>query len=152
MRKSNWTPSIVGRDDQDAYLVVDDLGRLGRVWCEADVEAADFETVVMDLLDGQYKNPIGIFAFNPAEGWSRDVSENVALELRLRCDLQLRDVPSSIQDFVGRHEGSSRQLTLRLLKRAVPAPLNIADWPSRKRTARRLNCFIRSPTKLIRAC
>ena len=69
MRKFSWTPSIVPRDDdQDVYLVMDDLGRLGRVWREADVEATDFETVVMDLLEGQYKNPIGIFAFNPAEG------------------------------------------------------------------------------------
>ena len=39
MRKSSWTPSIVPRgDDQDVYLVMDDLGRLGRVWREADVE------------------------------------------------------------------------------------------------------------------
>jgi hypothetical protein len=35
MRKSSWTPSIVPRaDDQDVYLVVDDFGRLGRVWRE----------------------------------------------------------------------------------------------------------------------
>jgi hypothetical protein len=32
MRKSNWTPSIVPNGDrQNVYLVVDDLGRLGRV-------------------------------------------------------------------------------------------------------------------------
>jgi hypothetical protein len=81
MRRS-WTPSIVPRgDDQDIYLVMDDLGR---VWREADVEATDFETVVLDLLEGQYKNPIGIFSFNPAEGCSRDVSEDVARELRQR--------------------------------------------------------------------
>jgi hypothetical protein len=115
MRRSNWTPSIVPRgDDQDVYLVVDDLGRLGRVWREADVEATGFEAVVTDLLEGQYKNPVGIFCFNPAEGWSRDVSEDVARELRWRCDLQLRDVPSSIQDFVERHEGRDRQLPLPL--------------------------------------
>jgi hypothetical protein len=58
--------------------VLDDLGRLGRVWRSADVEATGFETVVTDLLEGQYKSPIGIFCFNPAEGWSRDVSEDVA--------------------------------------------------------------------------
>jgi hypothetical protein len=68
----------------------------------------------MDLLDGQYKSPIGILCFNPAEGRARDVSEDIARELRRRCDLQLRDVPSSIQDFVERHEGHHRQLALRL--------------------------------------
>jgi hypothetical protein len=57
MRKSCWTPSIVPRrDDQDVYLVVDDLGRLGRVWREADFETTDYESVVTDLLEGQYKN------------------------------------------------------------------------------------------------
>jgi hypothetical protein len=94
MRKSSRTPRIVPRgDDQNVYL---DLGRLGRIWREADYEATDFETVVTDLLDGQYKNPTGIFAFNAAEGWARDVSADVAAELRRRCDLQLCDVPSDL--------------------------------------------------------
>ena len=32
MRK-NWTPSIVPEsDDHNIYLVMDDLGRLGRIW------------------------------------------------------------------------------------------------------------------------
>jgi hypothetical protein len=112
----SWTPSIVPSDDQNVYLVIDDLGRLGRVWREADVEQTDLETVIQDLLDGQYKNPVGVFGFNPSEGWSRDVSHDVAHELRRRCDLQMRDVPSTIQDFVERHESHDwRQLTLRLV-------------------------------------
>jgi hypothetical protein len=115
MRKSGWTPSIVPRgDDQDVCLVVDDLGRLGRVWREADHEDTTFETVVADLLSDQYKNPIGIFCFNTAEGWSRDVLEDVAHELRRRCDLEDRELPESIRDFVERHAGGRRQLTLRL--------------------------------------
>jgi hypothetical protein len=115
MRKSNWTPSIVPRgDDQNVYLVVDDLGRQGRVWREADIETTDLETVILDLLEGQYKNPARVVAFNTFEGWSQDVSTDIAQELRRRCDLQLRDVPSNIQDFVQRHDGLDRQLTLRL--------------------------------------
>ena len=115
MRRSNWTPSIVPRgDDHDVYLVVDDLGRFGRVWREADFEATDFETVVTDLLDGQYKHPLGIFSFNSAEGWSRDVSADVATELQRRCDLQLREVPSHLQDFVFRHAADRAQLALPL--------------------------------------
>jgi hypothetical protein len=118
--KSSWTPSIVPRgDDQEVYLVVDDLGRLGRVWREADVEKTAIETVIQDLLDGQYKNPIGVFG-NPAEGWSRDVSADVAHELRQRCDLQISDLPSNIQDFVERHESHDRrQLTF------ARGPLNL---------------------------
>jgi hypothetical protein len=109
MLRTGWTPSIVPNgDDQNVYLVVDDLGRNGRVYPETDVETADLETVIFDLLEGQYRNPVRVISFNTAEGWSQDV------ELRRRCDLQLRDVPSSIQDFVERHDRLDRQLTLRL--------------------------------------
>jgi hypothetical protein len=115
MSRTGWTPSIVPRgDDQNVYLVVDDLGRLGRVYREADVETTDLEAVILDLLEGQYKDPVRVVAFNSAEGWSQDVSADIAQELRRRCDLQLRDVPSSIQDFVERFDGVDRQLTLRL--------------------------------------
>jgi hypothetical protein len=113
MRKA-WTPSIKpGGIDQNIYLVMDDLGRFGRVWREADAEHTDLETVIADLLDSQYSNPVGVFGFNPFEGWSQDVSQDVAQEVRRRCDLQGQDVPSSVQDFVECHEGR-RQLTLRL--------------------------------------
>jgi hypothetical protein len=48
-------------------------------------------------------------------GLSQDVSTDVAQELRRRCDLQLRDVPTVV-DFVECHEGHDRQqLTLRLV-------------------------------------
>jgi hypothetical protein len=78
LRRSNWTPSIVPRgDDHDVYLVVDDLGRLGRVWREADYEATDLETVVSDLFTGQYNGADHVVSFNTAEGWSRDVSADI---------------------------------------------------------------------------
>lgn len=117
MRKMSWTPSIVpGGDNQTVYLVAVDFGKVGRAWVEADYERTDLETVIQDLLTGQYSDPIRVVAFNTAEGWSQDVSDDVAKELRRRCDLQLTDVPTSIQDFVEQHEGHDRrQLTLRLV-------------------------------------
>jgi hypothetical protein len=105
-RGSGWAPSIAPeRDDQNVYLVVDDLGRLGRVYRETDVEATDLETVISDLLGGQYSNPVRVVAFNTAEKWSQDISADVAHELRYRCDLQMRDIPYGLQDFVDRYEG-----------------------------------------------
>src|SRR3981081_2917824 len=115
MRKSNWTPSIVPRgDDQNVYLVVDDFGRLGQAWREADVEHTDLETVILDLLEGQYKGPVRVVCFNTAENWSQDVSKDVAQELRRRCDLQLRDVPFFLQDFVDRYEWRYQDVQLPL--------------------------------------
>ena len=58
--------------------MVDDLGRLGRVWREAEVDHPDLETVIEDLLAGEYSNPIGVFGFNVLEGRSRDISADVA--------------------------------------------------------------------------
>jgi hypothetical protein len=43
-RKSNWTPSIVPRgDEQNVYIVLDDFGRNGRAYRETDPEQADLE-------------------------------------------------------------------------------------------------------------
>ncbi len=74
MRRS---PSIVpNADDREIYLVLDDFGeRLGRAWRETDDELTDRETLIADLMAGQYKDPVRVAAFNTAEGWSRDVSE-----------------------------------------------------------------------------
>jgi len=120
MRKSDWTPSIVPKgDDQNVYLVVDDFGRNGRVYREADVETTDLETVILDLLEGQYKDPVRVVAFNTAEKWSQDVSADVAHELRRRCDLQLRDVPFFLQDFVDRYDGRYHDVQLPLPMRLV---------------------------------
>lgn len=42
---------------------------------------------------------------------------SLAIELRRGCGLQLRDVPSTIRDFVGRYKsGNPQQLTLRLVQ------------------------------------
>jgi hypothetical protein len=120
MRKSNWTPSIVPRgDDQTVHLVADDIGPIGRVWREADLERTDLEAVIVDLLEGQYKNPIRVIAFNTAESWSQDISPDVVQELRRRCDLQQRDIPFGLQDFVERYEGRYRDVQLPLPIRLV---------------------------------
>jgi hypothetical protein len=86
------------------------------VWRETDVEATDLDTVITDLLDSQYNNPVRVIGFNTAEGWSRDVSADVAHEIRRRCDLQMTDPSPSLESFLAHHEcGDRRQLTLRLV-------------------------------------
>jgi hypothetical protein len=120
MPRTGWTPSIVPKgDDQNVYLVVDDFGRNGRAYREADVETTDLETVIADLLDGQYKNPVRIVSFNTAEKWSQDVSADVVHELRHRCDLQMRDVLFFLQDFVDQYEGRYHDVRLPLPMRLV---------------------------------
>ena len=94
------SPSIVPHGaDQDTYLVLDDFGRIGCSWRETDADNADRETLIRDLVEGQYSHPVRIVAFNTAEGWSRDVTMDIADELRRRY-IEFGDVPDSILDFM----------------------------------------------------
>lgn len=60
------------------YIVLDDFGKLGRVYRETDETAADAEPVIRDLLRGEYHRPVRVIAFNTDEGWSIDASREVA--------------------------------------------------------------------------
>src|SRR6266478_4549528 len=101
MRGSDQSPSIVPHGThQDVYLVLDEFRGFGQAWRETDVNETDLETLIEDLLDGQYINPVRIVAFNTAEGWSRDVSAAVAEMLRQRCSEHRNDLTSSVRDFV----------------------------------------------------
>jgi hypothetical protein len=98
MRRS---PSIVPeQNDRDVYLVLDDFGsRLGRAWRETSEEDTGRATLIASLLKGEYSNPARVIAFNTAEGWSRDVTDDIAEELRQRCG-ELDEVPESIREFL----------------------------------------------------
>src|SRR5438045_294285 len=97
------SPSIVSGGDHDVYLVVDDFGSHGLAWRESNVGDTDLETVINDLLEGQFYNAVSVVGFNVAEGWCRDVSATVAHELQKRCIDQDRELPMFLQDFVARH-------------------------------------------------
>jgi hypothetical protein len=54
---SNWTPSIVPDSyGRNVYIVLDDFAGKGRSYRETDVERANLEAVIMDLLEGQYRH------------------------------------------------------------------------------------------------
>jgi hypothetical protein len=64
--------------DVTVHIVVDDFGELGRAYRETDEAEADERTIIDDILTGQYSRPVRVVAFNTAEQWSRDVSEDIA--------------------------------------------------------------------------
>jgi hypothetical protein len=108
-------PSIVP-DGQEptVYLVLSDFGRYGRAYSETSEERADLETTITDLITGQYDRPVRVVAFNTAEGWSADVSEDIAREIMRRLDIAGDELPSALESFIDQHLGPDRQLTLRL--------------------------------------
>ncbi|MFK4657131.1 hypothetical protein [Bradyrhizobium japonicum] len=115
MRQFRRLLSIAPNSDETVYLVADNSGRNGSTWCEADLERA-VETVIQHLLAGEYRQPIRVVAFNPAERWSEDVSGAIAHEIQRRCNLQLCDVPSYLREFVDRYSPQDlRQFSLHLV-------------------------------------
>ena len=93
------SPSLVPWD-HDVYLLLDDFGTpYGRVWREASEEDTSKEAVIRTLLRAEYSHPVFVVAFNAAEGWSRDVSAEIAEELRRRI-VDWDDVAPSVREFL----------------------------------------------------
>ena len=102
------TPSLVpdGQPyDVAAYIVVNDYGQqLGRAYAETDEAKADEKTVVSDIISGQYSNPVRVVAFNTVEGWSRDVTEDIARAVLEQGESE-SDLSESAKKFVERVRG-----------------------------------------------
>jgi hypothetical protein len=97
----SWTPGLVPFGaDETAYLVIDALTEVSRGDQEIEIERADVETIISDMLSGQYNSPVRVVAFNTLEHWSEDVSAKIAEGIQIRCDIEHADVPEHIRDFV----------------------------------------------------
>src|SRR6185437_12646189 len=68
-------------ESNDVYLVLDELVTFGRVWRELSEEAANEQTVLELIANGEFHRPMRVIMFNTAEGWSRD--ETVAMGFKL---------------------------------------------------------------------
>jgi hypothetical protein len=82
------------------YLVLDDFGTLGRAWRETEATQTDAETIIENMLTGQYERPCQVVAFNPAEGWSRDVSAEIAQEVIERARKSGSALTPAVAEFV----------------------------------------------------
>src|SRR5262249_14120362 len=110
----SWSPGRVPYGaDQTVYIVVDTFGAAGASSREMEIERADLEAVISDLLTGQFNAPVRIVAFNTLEHWAEDVSQEIAEGIQTRCDIEGEEVPEHIRDFVEQHMGATRKLALR---------------------------------------
>jgi hypothetical protein len=79
--------------------VLDDFaGKFGLVWRQTDL--AHIELICHLLEDeGQCWLQVRVVAFNTAESWSLDVTNDIAAELVRAC-ANRREIPQSIVDFI----------------------------------------------------
>ena len=94
------TPDLVPHFSGTVHIVLDDFGKAGRVYRETAEAEATFESIVDDLLTGQFNNPIRVITFNASQGWSRHVSEDVAREVLRRVAGRVRPLAASSRKFV----------------------------------------------------
>jgi hypothetical protein len=90
-------------DDVTVYLVLEDFGHLGRAFLETDIAEADRETIIRNFISGQYEKALRVVAFNTAEGWSRDVSEDIAGEVLDRAFDADDNLGENTKRFIDRH-------------------------------------------------
>jgi len=97
------TPPLAPKltDDVTVYLVLNDFGPLGRAYVETDEAKASERDVISDISSGQHSKPIRVVAFNTSEGWSRDVTEDIA-EALLERDASENDLSDLPRHFSGR--------------------------------------------------
>ena len=96
------TPSLVPlQENNNVYLVLDELPTFGRVWRELSEESGNEHTVLELIANGDFHGPVRVIAFNLDEGWSRDVTKEIA-EALLEREASDGDLSQSARMFVGR--------------------------------------------------
>jgi hypothetical protein len=102
--------SIVPAAAENYYIVVNHYGRHGIAFAPTGLDRASYEHTIADLFAGQHDDPLRVIMFNP----ETDRSEAIAQEILRRLDPKGEDEPFALEDFIDRHAGRDRQLTLRL--------------------------------------
>ena len=89
----------------DIHLVLCDFGNGGQAFVETDITASSREEIVQSLIQGQYTRPLRVVALN-LENWSRDVSEEIALEVARTAEHDGCSLTAGTREFVTAQLGS----------------------------------------------
>jgi hypothetical protein len=118
-------PPDLPDNDVTVYLVLNDY-RTGLAYVETALDEADLETIIRNFIAGEYDSALRVVAFNAAEGWSRDVSENIAGEIIDRAYDAVGTLTEGTKRFIDRHIDQERQPP-------APSVLGETDRSARKK-------------------
>ena len=93
------SPTVPYGADQTLFVVIDRLDRA----TEIRVERSDLEATIGELVAGCFNDPIRVISFNTLEHWMKDISTEIAGEIRARCDIDGIALPDYLSDFVESH-------------------------------------------------
>jgi hypothetical protein len=114
-------------NDVTVYLVEEDFGQLGRAYLKTDPAEADHETIVRNFISGRYDDALRVVAFNMVEGWSRDVSEEIAYDVLDSAYDPGTTLSAGARRFIERHVTTSTK------RPAAPSILRQSDRSARKK-------------------
>jgi hypothetical protein len=99
-------PPVVPALDLELHFVLCDFGALGIAYVKTVPTAADRDTIIRNMMSGEYDHPLHVIALNPAKGWGRDVSEDIARALIETAVRGGQSLPTGTQRFVESQLGS----------------------------------------------
>jgi hypothetical protein len=120
-------PARYTENDVTAYIVLEDFGDLGRAFRETDIAEADHDTIVRNMISGEYEDPLRVVAFNTVEGWSRDVSEEIAYDVPDRAYDPDTTLSAGAKRFIDLHVTPSAK------RPPAPSVLRQPDQSARKK-------------------
>ena len=85
--------------DKTLFVVIDRLDQA----TEIRIERSDLEATIGEFVAGCFNDPIKVISFNTLEHWMKDISTDVAGEIRARCDIDGVGLPDYLSDFVESH-------------------------------------------------
>ena|SRR6516162_7405334 len=105
------TSIVPDTTENTTYLLLDEIGHYGSTWREISAKDANEAAIVQWIIEGQFSHPVKIVAFNTDDGWSHDMTRNIATKL---LDLKRDGVEFSAaaRDFVERVTGQSATATV----------------------------------------
>jgi hypothetical protein len=101
--------------------VIDSSRYKGEVFREVPVNSTNLEQVLADLMEDQYVELVRVVCFNVQEGWSRDMSAEVAQRIE-RCSTEIvHNLPKSLCRFIAKQRGNlNRSLVTRIIHQDRP--------------------------------
>src|SRR5258708_13596817 len=86
--------------DLDLHFVLCDFGALGTAYVETVPAEVDRDTIIRNMMSGEYDHPLHVIAVNLAKGWARDVSEDIARALVETAVPSAQSLPPGTHGFV----------------------------------------------------
>ncbi|MBC9878914.1 hypothetical protein G8O24_16360 [Bradyrhizobium sp. INPA01-394B] len=93
------SPVVPYGADQTLFVVIDRRDAA----TEVRVERSDLDTAIGELVAGCFSDPVQVISFNTLEHWMKDISTDVAGEIRARCDIDGVALPDYLSDFIESH-------------------------------------------------